>query len=94
MTPRIEWFGELPTKPPASQIEDAVPAALAHPRDSTPLAKQVVLMRLQQDALRRNVEGIGYAIDEKPLVRFHYPILEPWFFWCEALLDPPSTPPR
>ena len=93
MKPKIEWVGQIPNKPSAEQIENAVPAALVHPRDLTPLAALVVLMRLEQDALQRNVEGTGYSSDGKPLVRFHYPILEPWLFWCEAL-DPPSAQPQ
>ena len=84
MKPRIEWVGEPPTRPPAEQIENAVPAALAHPRDQTPLAKLVVLMRLEQDGLQRIVDGIGYSMDGKPLVTFHYSLVKPWDFWCEA----------
>ena len=93
MTPKIDWFGERPTNPPAEQIENAVSAALDHPRDLTPLAKLVVVMRLEQDVLRRHVKGIGYSSDDTPLVRFHYQIMEPWVFWCEAL-DPPSVQPQ
>lgn len=87
----IEWEGEKPVHPPAEQVEDAVLAALQHPRDLTPLAKHVASLHLRQDAMRRKAEGVGYSSDGKPLVTFHYSLVEPWIFWCEAF-DQPSTP--
>ena len=94
MKPKIEWIGELPTKPPATQVEDAVRAAVAHPRNFTPPAKEVVLMRLERDELQRKVDGIGYSSDGEPVVKFHYSLVKPWNWGYEALAAVPSTPPR
>ena len=87
------WEGEQPSRPPATQVEDAMKASMRHFIDPRGISKAVVTVYLKQDNLQRTVVGVGYTDADAPVLTLRYSIIEPRLCHCHYYETPQSLLP-
>ena len=87
------WEGEQPSRPPATQVEDAMKARIQHFVDPRGISKSVVTVYLKQDKLQREVVGIGNTKADAPILTLRYSLIEPRLCHCDYYETPQSRLP-
>jgi len=89
----FEWESDLPTDPPAKQVEDSFEYDLSNLPDDRGICPLVVSAHIRQDPLHLRVEGVGYSKDNKRLVTFYYSLQTPPVHWWDYYENPVRPKP-